>query len=152
MKSILTQLDKRPRFAPIRNLTPDKLVRILDAFEQGYLAEAALTWETIEKRDETIKSVAPKRKKAIARHGWEVIVLPNLPCEAQAEALRHKAALEYFYTNLTCSNALDANERGGFKLLIRQMMDATGKRYAVHEIVWKLESLKSAESARVCVL
>ena len=112
---------------------------MLDAFEQGYLAEAALTWETIEKRDETIKSVAPKRKKAVARHGWEVIVLPNLPCDAQAEALRHKTALEYFYTNLTCANALDANERGGFKLLIRQMMDAVGKRYAIHEIVWKLE-------------
>jgi hypothetical protein len=43
MKSILTQLDKRPRFAPIRNLTPEKLVRMLDAFEQGYLAEANAT-------------------------------------------------------------------------------------------------------------
>jgi hypothetical protein len=141
----------RPRFSPIRNLTPDRLTRMLDAFEQGYLAEAALTWETIEKRDDTIKSVAPKRKKAIARHGWEVIVLPNLPPEKQPEALRHKEALEYFYTNLRCSHALDANERGGFKLLVRQMMDAVGKRYAVHEILWKLEKLDNPQSAKSVV-
>jgi hypothetical protein len=130
----------RPRFSPIRNLTPERLTQMLDAFEQGYLAEAALTWDTIEKRDDTIKSVSPKRKKAIARHGWEVIVLPNLPCEQQPEALRHKEALEYFYTNLRCSHALDGNERGGFKLLVRQMMDAVGKRYAVHEVVWRVEN------------
>src|SRR3954464_2141221 len=116
----------RPRFSPIRNLTPERLTQMLDAFEQGHLTEAALTWDTIEKRDDTIKSVAPKRKKAIARHGWEVIVLPNLPPEQQAQALKHKAALEHFYTNLRCSHAIDSNERGGFKLLIRQMMDAVG--------------------------
>jgi phage gp29-like protein len=134
----------RPRFSPIRNLTPERLTQMLDAFEQGYLAEAALTWDTIEKRDDTIKSVAPKRKKAIARHGWEVIVSPNLPCDKQAEALKHKEALEYFYTNRTCSHALDGNERGGFKLMVRQMMDAIGKRYAVHEILWKSEGVRDA--------
>src|SRR3954464_12878687 len=123
----------RPRFSPIRNLTPERLTQMLDAFEQGHLTEAALTWDTIEKRDDTIKSVAPKRKKAIARHGWEVIVLPTLPREMNAEALQHKKALEYFYTNLACSHGLDGNERGGFKPLVRQMMDAIGKRYAVHE-------------------
>jgi hypothetical protein len=112
---------------------------MLDDFERGYLSAAALAWDTIEKRDDTIKSVAPKRKKSVARHGWEIIILPNLPCEKQAEALQHKAALEFFYANLTVANAIDANEKGGFKLLVRQMMDAVGKRYSVHEIIWKLE-------------
>ena len=35
------------------------------------------------------------------------------------------------------ATAVDAAERGGFKLLARQMMDAVGKRFAVHEIIWR---------------
>jgi hypothetical protein len=38
---------------------------------------------------------------------------------------------------LVVTHAIDGNEVGGFKLLVRQMMDAIGKRFAVHEIVWK---------------
>ena len=41
------------------------------------------------------------------------------------------------YNHLTTTTALEENETGGLGLLIRQMMDAVGKRYAVHEIVWQ---------------
>jgi hypothetical protein len=46
VKSILSQIEQRVRFAPIRNLTPEKLVRMLDAFEQGFLAEGGFEAET----------------------------------------------------------------------------------------------------------
>jgi hypothetical protein len=121
----------------LRNLTPDILSRQLDAFEAGYLREAVETWDAIEKRDDLLKSVVPKRKKSISRHGWEVYIPRHTRKSQLAEAAEHKEALERFYRNLTCTNAIDANERGAVKLLIRQMMDAVGKRYAVHEIVWK---------------
>jgi hypothetical protein len=133
----LTRRTNHSRFDPLRNLTPDILSRQLDAFESGYLREAVETWDAIEKRDDLLKSVIPKRKKSISRHGWEVYVPRHTERSQLAEAAEHKQALEHFYRNLTCTNAIDANERGAFKLLIRQMMDAVGKRYAVHEIVWK---------------
>lgn len=135
-KSIVTpervQFHLRCRFNPIRALTPELLARQLDSFKAGYLTDFALTAEAIEERDDIIKAVAPKRKKAVARHGYEVLTLDDSP-----EAQQHKEALEYFYNHLTCTSAIDQNERGSFKLLARQMMDAVGKKYAVHEIVWQ---------------
>ncbi len=126
----------RFRFNSLRCLDPNTLASQLDAFESGYLREAVETWDTIEKRDDLLKSVIPKRKKSISRHGWEVIIPRYTDPARQSEAEAHKFALENFYKNLTCTNAIDTNERGAFKLLVRQMMDAVGKRYAVHEIVW----------------
>lgn len=122
----------RTRFNPIRNLTPETLARQLDNFKAGYLRDFALTADLIEERDDVLKSVAPKRKKSAARHGWEILALDDSP-----EAAAQKEALEYFYNNLSCTNAIDLNERGGLKLLVRQMMDAVGKRYAIHEIIWQ---------------
>ena len=111
------------------------LTRQLDAFAAGRLREAALTWDTMEERDETIRISSSKRKKAVARHGYEVRSLEESPAAAA-----HKEALEYFYSHLSVTHALDENERGGFQLLVRQRMDAVGKKYAIHEIVWRPES------------
>lgn len=119
------------RFNPIRNLTPATLSTQLDSFAAGYLANAARTWDKMEQRDDVLKSVAPKRKKAVSRHDYEILVIEDSPA---AEA--HKETLEHFYNNLTTTSAIDENSRGGFRLLVRQMMDAVGKFYAVHEIVW----------------
>lgn len=124
----------RSRFNPIRGLTPELLSQQLDSFRAGYLRAFAMTADAIEERDDVIQSVAPKRRKAVARCDWQVIAMDD-----SREAKRHKEALDYFYNNVSCANAMDLNERGGFKLLVRQMMDAVGKKYAAHEIVWKPE-------------
>lgn len=131
-----TQLNTpvRSHFNPIRGLTPESLIRILDQFHVGHLRAAALLWEAIERRDDVIRGISLKRKKAIARLHWEVLTLDESP-----EALEHKAALEYFYNHVTASNALDENEVGGFSLLIKQMMDSVGKRYAVHEMIFQTQ-------------
>ena len=136
----IVQLALRTRFNPIRSLTPQVLSSQLDNFNLGYIAFAALTWDAIEKRDDVIKGVAAKRKKAVAKLKRE-----SLLREESSEAEEHKAALDEFYDNLSVVNALDENERGGFSLLVRQMMDAVGKYYAVHEIVWKPGDSLTAE-------
>ncbi len=120
------------RFNPLRNLKPATLTSQLDNFTLGYVAYAALTWEAIEKRDDVLRNVCSKRKKAVARLRRE-----SLTREESPEADAHKEALDEFYDNISVVNALDENERGGFPLLVRQMMDAVGKYYAVHEIVWQ---------------
>ncbi|HNX04515.1 MAG TPA: DUF935 family protein [Opitutales bacterium] len=122
----------RSRFDPIRNLTPERLSRQLDDFHAGYLREAALTWDAIERRDDIVNAAAIKRKMSAGRCGWDVVTHDD-----SDKAAAHKAALEYLFRNIRCVNALDENETGGFALLVRQMMDAVGKRYAVHEIVWE---------------
>ncbi|MDX1950942.1 MAG: DUF935 family protein [Verrucomicrobiota bacterium] len=133
----------RWRFNVIERMSPELLTQQLDAFEAGHLREAVNTWEQIEMRDDLLKAVITKRKKAIARHGWVILPYPGLNENDRAESERHAAALEFFYTHLECSHAVDGNERGGIQLLLRQMMDAIGKRYAVHEIVWKLGPSRS---------
>lgn len=122
----------RTRFNPIPSLTPRLLASYLDAFRLGFFRNIAIAWDTLERRDYKLQAVAPKRKKAVARCGWEILTLDDSPA-----AQHQKLALEYFYNHLTATNVLDENEIGGFSLLVRQMMDAVGKRYAVHEIVWK---------------
>ncbi len=126
------QKSLRARFNPVKELTPESLVRMLDSFNAGELRSAALAWETIEQRDDLLKTVAMKRKKGPGRFGWFVEAVD----ESEA-AQRHKATLEFFYRNLTVTHACDGNQRGGLSLLVQQMMDAVGKRYAVHEIVWE---------------
>lgn len=135
---------RRAYFNPVRSLTPESLTRQLDAFHAGAIAETARLWEIIEQRDDIIKAVATKRKKAPGRFGWDIATDDDSP-----EALRHKVALEDFYRNLDCTSAVDQNEHGGVALLLRQMMDAIGKRYAVHEIVWRPQPRAATPSPRL---
>lgn len=138
----VVQTALRSRFNPIRGLTPRLLSAQLDQFYLGYIAYAAMLWDAIERRDDVLKGVAAKRKKDVSRLDWEIKTVDGAD---DATAKLHKEALEEFYNNLTAVNALDENERGGFALLVRQMMDAVGKYYAVHEIVWKPGAVLTAE-------
>jgi phage gp29-like protein len=120
------------RFNPIRGLTPARLSSYLDAFDQGYLRNAAEAWAKIAERDEQVVACSTKRVRAPSRLRWEI-----LPINDSAEAARHKQILEDFYNNITVTHVLDEDERGGVRLLIQQMLSSVGMRYAVHEIVWR---------------
>ena len=130
------------RFFPIRSLTPESLGRQLDEFQAGNFRLVAQTWDAIERRDDVLQGVASKRKKAVARLGWEILTNEDTP-----EAEAHRRALEFFYKNLTATSAADQNQKGGLVLLIEQMMDSVGKKYAVHEIVWQPGSEQSADNS-----
>jgi len=123
---------KRAQYNPLKSLTPEVLTVQLDAHRMGYLWQLALTQYLMQRRDPIIMSAVKKREKAIARHGYEVVTTEDTP-----EALKHKAALEYFWSHMKCTDALEQNEIGGYSLLVRSMMRAVGFRYQVHEIVWK---------------
>ena len=130
--STRVQRQHQARFNPLRSLTPEALSRQLDEFASGSFQRSAVTFESIEARDDVLQTVARKRKKAAGRRGWEILTVDD-----SAEAERQKKALQYFYNHLTATDAMDENLRGGFKTLSRQMLDAIGKKYAVHEIVWE---------------
>jgi phage I-like protein len=149
-KSILNENSRaqswRSRFNALANLDPAAMARHIDSFNSGRLGNAALIWDLLEQRDDLIRTVTAKRKKSVARQGYTITLTEGLPESLKAEAREHAAALEFFYRNLECESAIDSSEKGGFKLLVRQMMDAVGKRFAVHEIVWRKSYDHSAQS------
>lgn len=122
----------RLHWNPIRSLTFPSLMRSLDDFHTGKLYTAVRIWDTIGRRDDLLPCLIAKRTGDIKKRDWEIVTSEN-----SDEAMHQKFILEQFYNNLTCINAYDQNERGGLPLLMRQMMDAIGKRYAVHEIVFR---------------
>ena len=120
------------RFNPIRGLTPAKLARMLEDFDAGYMRDIAIAWQRMLERDDQLLTVHPKRVRATSRLPWQI-----LPVDDSPEAGRHKEALEEFYNNLTVTSALDEDDRGGVRLLVKQMLSSVAMRYAVHEIVWQ---------------
>lgn len=125
----------RARYDALADFTPDRLRQVEADWDSGQLRGFALAMEKIKETDDVLKGVTGKREKGPSVRGWEVLTLDN-----SAEALRHKEALEYFYNNLTVTNAIDENERGGAALMIRQMQLAVAFRYSAHEIVWQPDS------------
>jgi len=124
--------DRMQRFNPLRNLNPTYLRQMHEEFAAGRIKSAARMWDAIERTDDVLQVVASKRKKAVSRHGYEIVQDDDSPA-----AQRHAEVLQFFYDQLIATRADDRNVRGGFPLFIRQMMDAVGKKYAVHEMVMK---------------
>jgi phage gp29-like protein len=128
---------KQQQLEALVDLTPERLKAARRAFRAGRLRELALIMDQQEETDDVLQSVAPKAKAAVARHGWEILTVDTEDEAQAARAALQKEVLEAFYNHLRVTSALDQDELGGVSLLLRQMMDAKGKRYAVHHIVWK---------------
>jgi phage gp29-like protein len=127
---------KRMRFNPIRSLTPEVLSTQLDSWLVGHLRDFAITADAIFRRDDMIQPVLSKRLKAPGRLKWSINQVEGLQDGQKARAEQHQAALQYLFDNISTTAALDRNQKGGMRLLVRQMMDAVAYRYSVHEIVW----------------
>lgn len=130
------KMEKQSRFNPLRGWTPDVLVRQLEAYSRGEIS--GLTWvmEWLEKHDDIIAAVAPKAKAAVSRHGYDV--LPKIEVHPHQKGLAEdqRGFLREFYQNLQTSDAIELEEAGGMRQLVTQIMDAYGKGYAAHHIIW----------------
>ncbi|MEO8204887.1 MAG: DUF935 family protein [Chthoniobacterales bacterium] len=127
-------LQRRMRFNPLRQLTPENLSLALDQFDIGILRQAALLWDAMARRDDTLSFVIPQFENSVAGKPWGVFKKKNAD---PIESARHAAALEHFYSTVTAVNAFDRNERGDRHLLLKQMGSAFAYRYALHHFVWK---------------
>lgn len=67
--------EKRARYNPLLNLTPQKLRTANDAFKVGYLSQAARIWEEVEESEGIISTVADKRHKSVSRLSWNIVPL-----------------------------------------------------------------------------
>lgn len=125
---------KRTRFNPMRGLDPMRLSRYLDEWRLGRIKNFALCAHDLGGRDDVLSSVIPKRVKTPGHYGWEM--LQHETDNDKAAAL-HAEVLEAFYNNIRCENAWEPEERGGWAMLCRQMLDSVGMKRAAHEIVWR---------------
>ena len=80
---------RRVRYNPFTNFTPQRLTSALEQFDLGYLRDAALLWDALERRDDVLKAAGPKRRKSVSRQAWEIVQSEDSP-----EAERQKEALE----------------------------------------------------------
>jgi phage gp29-like protein len=124
---------RQQKYNPMRTLKPATLTRALEAFAIGYLREGAILFEEIADRDDTLKSVKPKREKEVSQLDKQVVALPGSGPAGDEQ----REVLEDFWNNVRATNAYDRNERGGFRRLVKQMMSAVSYRYAPHHIVWR---------------
>lgn len=127
---------RQGRFNPIRSLKPERLVSQIEQFEGGTLDPLARSMEAVANRDDTLKAVIGKRIDSVVRMNYEVMIDPAITEEQKAEAESHQKVLKYFYSNLIATNAIDRDQRGGFSLLVAQMMTAVLYKYAAHELLW----------------
>lgn len=116
----------------LRSLSGESLASALDSFESGNLRPAALLWQGMTERDDVLMSVKPKREKSVSRRDWQV-----LTSDDSAEAKRQAEILTAFWNSVKVVDAYDLNQRGGFSLLVRQMMRAVSFRYQAHHLVWQ---------------
>lgn len=127
----------RMRWNPIKGLDFNRLQVNNDQWRYGFFRMAGMMWDAMRRRDYSIKINAPKREKAVARHGYDILTVPDVDYREQSLADQQQEFLAHFYTHLTCTTALNPDEQGGFNLLVRQMMEAHSFYYAVHETVWQ---------------
>lgn len=124
----------RARSSMAKNLRPESLMRAIESFEVGRYGESVRLFEAIEERDDIISGLSLKRRKNISRLNYEIICLE----EGKSSNLQ-KVRLEKFFENLRVKSLTDGNECGGIKLLVRQMMNAVGMKYATHRIDYTRE-------------
>ena len=136
------EMQRRMRFNPLRAISPESLSLAHDNFDVGYLWQAALYWDAMIRRDDTLSFVVPQLENSIAAKPWAVFKKKGAD---EKEAARHAAALEYFYANVTAVDAFDRNLRGDRHLLLKQMGGSYAFRYAVHHFVWQREPGKMIE-------
>jgi phage gp29-like protein len=131
------KIEKQLRFNPLRGWTPDVLVRQLEAYARGEISRLSWVMEWLEKHDDILAIVAPKAKSAVSRRGYDVLPKNQVAPELRGFADDQGGFLREFYQNLQTSDAVELEEAGGMRLLVQQIMDAYGKGYAAHHIIWK---------------
>lgn len=138
MKSEITDerilWEKRSRYNPLLGLRPQALRAANDAFKTGYMSKAARIWEEVEECDGIVSTVRAKRRKSVSRLSWNIVPFGNASEDAAKE---HAEVLEDFYNNVSWTHACDRHRTGGFSRLVEAMLDCVGKKYSVHEIVWR---------------
>ena len=129
----------RLKYSPMPALDMDILATQLNAFRIGDLRQIGKTWEVMMERDGELAVNSDKRKSEASSLEWQIV------SDGSPDGDRHAAALQYFYENLTATEALEQDVTGGVNELIYQVMSALDYRYSVHEMLVRVDNAAARE-------
>ena len=129
-----TEQLNRMRYNALFALDPNVLVRHLVAFNSGDIAGLEHVLEEFENREDKMKIGAFKMSAAVASKPWEVRIAKGE--EDNERAKLHQEVLTRFWNRVEATDAFCRNRRGGVRLLVKQMMSAQSRVYAVHDVTW----------------
>lgn len=118
-----------PTSTNLGTLTEDQMRQYLDEFKTGDFRKAAFIWELQIERDEAVAVCVSKRKKAVARHDWQVVAL-----DGSAEATAQRNILLDFFRTIQVRGLVGYNNISGVNGLLHHLMDAIGYKYAVSRV------------------
>lgn len=130
---------RRSRWNPLKGLTVDRYAQHAANFQAGFLSDALLMWQEMDRKDDTIHSCRTKRTAAVGLRPWFTRIDSSIDQDGDSKkaAKAQKDALGYFWRNLTVSNAYDRNQVGGFNRFVELAMNAQSHYYGAFHIIWK---------------
>ena len=129
------RMEQMAQYNALFHLDPDRLVDAITSFNAGDLGQLARIIRDFEERDDKMATCAMKMRASVGRCDYSILVKEGF--ENDARAKRHAEILKRFWSTVNVTSRFNMNERGGLRLLKKQMMEAQSYGYAVHEIVWR---------------
>lgn len=127
-------MEQQMKGNPLWGANPDRLVSAVTAWDAGYIAELARIVSAYEMHDDVAKTGVRKRDAAVARCEHSILIEEGF--EKDPRALRHKEILTRFWATVRVTSAFNRAERGGIRLLKKQMMSAQSIGWSCHNIIW----------------
>jgi len=119
---------------PLWGANPDRLVAAVAGWDAGNIAELARLVDAYEMHDDTAKIGVKKRDASVAR--CEHTILVEEGSEKDPRAQLHRDILTKFWSGIRCTSAFNRAQKGGIRLLKKQMMSAQSIGWSCHNIVW----------------
>ena len=129
------RMEQMAQYNALFHLDPDRLVDAITSFNAGDLGQLARIIRDFEERDDKMATCAMKMRASVGRCDYSILVKEGF--ENDERAKRHAEILKRFWSTVNVTSRFNMNERGGLRLLKKQMMEAQSYGYAVHEIVWR---------------
>lgn len=106
LKNLVSTVNRwREQYNPLRSLTIERAIQLLEQGERGEFADLQWVFRLIEKRDAVLRAVVKRRLAAIKKLDWEIKIVAELPegaSQAQAEAQQKTLRAAYeMIDNLT---------------------------------------------------
>lgn len=127
-------LELMQRGNAIYAVNPDRLAAAVTGWASGYVAGLARIIDEYEMRDDVARIGVRKRDAAVARCEHTVLIEEGHEKDPRAEL--HRDVLKRFWAGITVTSAFNRSQRGGIRLLKKQMMSAQSYGWACHNIVW----------------
>lgn len=131
---------KQGRLNMLAGLNASSLAQVRNSFDAGYLRGLSMLGDQILDTDDTAGTVVEKRIGRVVRRPWDVLIGEDVPKALKPQAELHQAELKTFYSTLRTRNAVQLDEFGGLRLLLRRLMSAAIYRFAGCEIAWDMSS------------